>query len=41
MKPLRLVERMPLESREPIVEFALTRVLMAGAAVLGLAIVGC
>ena len=34
------LERPPLESREPIVEFALSRVLIAGAAVLGLAILG-
>ena len=32
--------RTPLASREPIVEFALSRVLIAGAAVLGLAILG-
>jgi signal transduction histidine kinase len=36
---LRL-DRPPLGSREPIVEFALSRVLIAGSAVLGLAILG-
>ena len=41
MRPPHIsLERPPLESREPIVEFALSRVLMAGAAVLGLAILG-
>ena len=41
MKPRHLhLERTPLESREPIVEFAMSRVLIAGAAVLGLVILG-
>src|SRR5688500_9213262 len=34
------MDRPPLESREPIVEFALSRALIAGAAVAGLAILG-
>ena len=41
MKPPHLsMDRPPLESREPIAEFALSRVLIAGAAVAGLAILG-
>ena len=40
MRQLLRLERPPLESREPIVTFALIRLLIAAAAVMGLAILG-